>query len=86
MKRIFLILLITIATFLNGCSEQKIDPRNTMDLEIQNLINSGCTEIQIDIDGNTCFLNEKKTKFNDGCTEMVTTQKLELPKCVSMDK
>ena len=52
--------------------------------EIQKLIHEGCTEIQIDVDRNICSLNEEKTEYQY-CTEMLTTQKLNLPKCVSYD-
>ena len=51
------------------------------DEQIDSLIKWGCTQIRVDVDGNTCWLNEDKTSY-DICTEMLTTQKLDSPKCV----
>jgi hypothetical protein len=77
------IFIIALLVFLTGCSNNNYSDDN-WELEIQNLIQNGCNEIQYDVDENTCFLNEEKTDFNLGCSEMLTTKKLELPKCISL--
>jgi len=51
------------------------------DNQIDSLIKWGCSKIRVDVDGNTCWLNEDKTSY-DICTEMLTTQKLDSPECV----
>jgi hypothetical protein len=51
------------------------------DAEVAKLIGEGCVGIQVDGDGNSCFINEEGDDFQS-CTEMVTTDPYDLPVCV----
>ncbi len=78
-KKHFLILLSMIF-LISGCVSNLSEEQKYTN----QLIKNGCIQVQIDTTGNTCKLNEKENEFNLGCTEMVTTQKLDKLKCIKL--
>lgn len=65
--------------------DRKADIWKNWKEEEKRLIWLGCEKVVVDIDWNTCNVNKEKTAFDQWCTEMETTEFLDIPKCISWD-